>query len=157
MEDYLTTRCSVMIDEEQSPELNSAAEPAVFRLVIGAALIGFGTLALLWVFNEIYVIITHGGPNSLVMRLVPKDPQERSVITPQGVLVLPEAIFVIFGYGIIAALYSVLASLGKGLLDGGVRLLNPDAVKLFRKLCLLTKKSKGRDKTEVAESKHWTR
>jgi hypothetical protein len=107
-----------------SPLEPDAGDPLrVARFFVGGVLVAMGGAAGVWTFAQLYLLIAGAEPPAIIQRLIPSDPQARTILYNQQPIEIPEKAFAIGGYGVSAVLLMVCSGLAIGVIRAGADLL----------------------------------
>ena len=110
-------------------------EGFLLRKILGTLLIATGTSLGLAIALVIYYLLMDQLDLPILRRLLPGSLEARSITTLQGGrLELPPALFISSSYVVVLMLMAIIASIAKGFLSAGARLLQPDMENLIKKL-----------------------
>ena len=109
---------------EQSDAMRS------LKNICGALLIAAGVLIAIWIFMNLYRIFTNPQEIEVFNRIVPDNPELRTLDIDGKKVLLPLGIFHFFAYGICGFLLLVGGLMSTGFISSGVNLLIGNVMKI---------------------------
>ena len=104
------------------------------RAGVALVLITMGIVGVLWIVEQILVLVSGPQDVPLIAKFLAFDPVARTLVTPAGNYQLPEGLYFAAGFFLHILVLSVAAALAKALIASGASLMGQDVASALNHL-----------------------